>query len=208
MNKSDRSQIVHIVDSIYGGRKIELDYDTPFQLLCAVILSAQTTDKQVNRVTPPFFAQVREAGDVVDMPREDIERHLQYVNFYKNKSRYIHETGYILATRYGGILPNDLALIQTFPGIGIKTAKVVLAVLYDMPYIGVDTHIHRVMNRLGICTTTTPEQTDKRLDSIFPTSEKQILHHPFVLYGRYVCTARKPKCSTCTLQRWCRYYKK
>lgn len=120
---------------LYGGKKIELDYETPFQLLCAVILSAQTTDKQVNRITPPFFAKVREAKDVMNISLEEIEEMLKYVNFFRNKSRFIKETGKILATEYGGIIPNDLTLLQTLPGIGIKTAKVVLSVLYDMPYV-------------------------------------------------------------------------
>lgn len=115
--------------------KIELNYETDFQLLCAVILSAQTTDKQVNKITPPFFAKVRRAKDVVDMPLEIIENDLKYVNFFRNKSRFIKETGTILAEKYDGIIPNDLDLMQTFPGIGIKTAKVVLSVLYDMPYV-------------------------------------------------------------------------
>ena len=191
----------------YGGNKIELDYETHFQLLCAVILSAQTTDKQVNRITPPFFARVRETRDVVGMPLEDIEEHLRYVNFFRNKSRYIKETGTILAKKYDGIIPNDLKLIQTFPGIGIKTAKVVLSVLYDMPYIWVDTHIHRVMNRLGVVDTQTPEQTDKALDTIFDIETKRVIHHPLVLFGRYHCTARKPKCETCKLQADCKYYR-
>lgn len=191
----------------YGGKKIELNYDTSFQLLCAVILSAQTTDKQVNRITPPFFARVRESIDVVDISIEEIEEHLKYVNFFRNKSRFIKETGTILATQYGGVLPNDLKLIQTFPGIGVKTAKVVLSVLYDMPYVWVDTHIHRVMNRLWVVDTKTPEQTDKELDKIFDTETKRIIHHPIVLFGRYHCIARKPKCSTCPIADNCRYYK-
>lgn len=100
-----------------------------------MILSAQTTDKQVNKVTPPFFAKVREARDVITLSQEEIEYDLKYVNFFRNKSRFIKETGSLLAEKYGGIIPNDLHLIQTFPGIGIKTAKVVLSVLYDMPYV-------------------------------------------------------------------------
>ena len=196
-----------IIDE-YGGKKIELDYETTFQLLCAVILSAQTTDKQVNRITPPFFAHVRDAHDVIDMPLEDIEEHLKYVNFFRNKSRFIKETGTILATQYSWVLPNDLSLIQTFPGIGVKTAKVVLSVLYDMPYVWVDTHIHRVMNRLGVVNTKTPEQTDKKLDEVFDIETKRIIHHPIVLFGRYHCIARKPKCETCKLQKECKYYKK
>ncbi len=200
-------RILEPIIAEYGGQKIELDYETHFQLLCAVILSAQTTDKQVNRITPPFFRRVKEARDLIDMPIADIEEHLRYVSFFRNKSRFIKETGMILATQYEWKIPNDLKLIQTFPGVGIKTAKVVLAVLYDMPYVGVDTHIHRVMNRLGVVDTKTPEQTDKKLDEIFDTETKRIIHHPLVLFGRYNCTARKPKCETCKLQGECKYYR-
>lgn len=174
----------------------------------AVILSAQTTDKQVNRITPPLFREIREPSDVLSIDLERIEGQVKFVNFYRNKSRFIKETGTILANEYGGILPNDLKLIQTFPGIGIKTAKVVLSVLYDMPYVGVDTHIHRVMNRLGIVTTKTPEETDKEIDRLFSLEEKKYMHHPLVLFGRYRCIARKPKCQDCKLQSICRYYKR
>ena len=201
------SQVIQTLYTLYWGKKIELDYETDFQLLCAIILSAQTTDKQVNKVTPPFFRKVKEAKDVLGIDQETIENDLKYVNFFRNKSRFIKETGTILAEQYGGILPNDLKLIQTFPGIGIKTAKVVLSVLYDMPYVWVDTHIHRVMNRLGIVTTNTPNDTDKAIERIFSLDEQRILHHPFVLFGRYHCIARKPKCETCPLQKKCAYYK-
>ena len=150
----------------YWGKKIELDYETPFQLLIAVILSAQTTDKQVNKITPPFFKKVKEAKNVINIDIEEIMNDLKYVNFFRNKSRYIKETGTIIANKYNGVIPDDLILIQTFPGIWIKTAKVILAVLYDRPYVWVDTHIHRVMNRLGIVDTKTPEQTDKEIEKI------------------------------------------
>ena len=197
----------HIMDE-YGGKKIELDYETPFQLLTAVILSAQTTDKQVNKITPPFFKKVKEARDIIDIDLDEIMEDLKYVNFFRNKSRFIKETGTIIAEKYNSIIPDDLTLIQTFPGIGIKTAKVVLAVLYDRPYVWVDTHIHRVMNRLGIVNTNAPDQTDKEIDRIFNIETKKRLHHPLVLFGRYHCIARKPKCETCKLQSSCNYYKK
>ncbi len=199
-------EIIWKIYALFGGKKIELIYETPFQLLCSVILSAQTTDKQVNKITPPFFTKIREAKDVIDMPLKDIEEYLKYVNFFRNKSRFIKETGTILAREYNGVLPNDLKLIQTFPGIGIKTAKVVLSVLYDMPYVGVDTNIHRFINRIGILKTTTPEKTDKEIEKVFSLEEKRILHHPFVLFGRYLCTARNPKCSECPIQKKCAYY--
>jgi endonuclease III len=207
MPKKNWSEVIQIVNTLYWGKKIELDYETPFQLLCAIILSAQTTDKQVNRITPPFFQRVRVPKDVISMERAEIENHLKYVNFYRNKSRFIQETGTLLEERYGGVIPNDLELIQTFPGIGIKTAKVLLSVLYDMPYVGVDTHIHRVMNRIGIVQTHTPEQTDRMIEGIFTKSEKRILHHPFVLFGRYHCTARNPKCQQCPINKKCAFFK-
>ncbi len=197
-------EIVHL----YWGKKIELDYETPFQLLIAVILSAQTTDKQVNKITPPFFAKVREPRDIPMLSIDELEWYFRYVNFFRNKSRYILATGKRLAEEYEGVIPNDLALLQTFLGIGIKTAKVVLSVLYDMPYIGVDTHIHRVMNRIGIVQTGTPEQTDREIDRIFTLKQKKSFHHPCVLFWRYTCTARNPKCQSCTLKKWCAYYKK
>lgn len=200
-------KILSEIIRLYGGKKIELDYETPFQLLCAVILSAQTTDKQVNKITPPFFKKVRDPSDIKNFSREDIEEMLKYVNFFRNKSRFIQETGIILADTYGGKIPNDLNLLQTFPWIGIKTAKVVLSVLYDEPYVWVDTHIHRVMNRIGIVATKTPEQTDKMIDAIFSKSQKKSIHHPCVLFGRYTCTARNPKCKICSIKKWCSYYK-
>lgn len=200
------SNILKPIVEAYGWKKIELDYETPFQLLCAVILSAQTTDKQVNKVTPPFFKKVREPSDIVTMSLDEVMDDFKYVNFFRNKSRYIKETGTILAEQYGWVLPNDLKLIQTFPGIGIKTAKVVLSVLYDMPYVGVDTHIHRVMNRLGVVKTKTPNETDRAIDTLFDEKTKKTLHHPLVLFGRYHCTARNPKCQSCKISKYCSYY--
>lgn len=113
--QKDRTSIFARIYDEYGGKKIELDYETPFQLLIAVILSAQTTDKQVNRVTPPLFARVRECRDILDLSLEEIESYTHFVNFYHNKSRFIKETGTILAMQYDGIIPNDLVLLQTFP---------------------------------------------------------------------------------------------
>lgn len=206
MNTGTQNLIIWKIIDLYGGRKIELDYQTPFQLLCAVILSAQTTDKQVNKITPPFFAKVRESKDILSMNLEDIEEHLKYVNFFRNKSRFIKVTGGIITEQYGWVIPNSLEILQTFPWVGIKTAKVVLSVLYDMPYVGVDTHIHRVMNRLGILDTKTPEQTDREIEKRFDSLFKKKMHHPLVLFGRYTCIARKPKCETCILQKKCAYF--
>lgn len=196
-----------IIDSEYGWRKIELDYETPFQLLCAVILSAQTTDKQVNKVTPPLFEKVREPEDMKNISLEEIENFLQYINFFRNKSRFIRETGIILADNYNSQIPNDLKILTTLPWVGIKTAKVVLNVLYDESFVAVDTHIHRVANRIWLVSTNSPLETDKELDKILPTEIKKKIHHPLVLFGRYHCMARKPKCKNCKILQFCKYWK-
>lgn len=196
-----------IIDFEYGWRKIELDYKTPFQLLCAVILSAQTTDKQVNKVTPPLFEKVREPEDMKKISLEEIENFLQYINFFRNKSRFIRETGIILADNYNSQIPNDLKILTTLPGVGIKTAKVVLNVLYDESFVAVDTHIHRVANRIWLVSTNSPLETDKELDKILPTEIKKKIHHPLVLFGRYHCMARKPKCKNCKILQFCKYWK-
>jgi endonuclease-3 len=111
----ERTHILEIIHEIYGGKKIELDYETPFQLLIAVILSAQTTDKQVNRITPPLFTRVRECHDILDISIEEIERYTRFVNFYHNKSRFIKETGTILAEKHDGIIPNDIVTLRKMP---------------------------------------------------------------------------------------------
>lgn len=135
MKASDRSEIIENIIQMYGTGKSELVYETPFQLLISVILSAQTTDKQVNKITPPFFLKVREPKDIRDFSVEEIQEYFKYVNYFRNKSRFIKETGTILAEKHNGIIPNDLKLMMTFPGVGVKTGKVVLSVLYDMPYV-------------------------------------------------------------------------
>lgn len=127
--------IVEDVKKLFGGKVIELDYSTPFQLLVAVMLSAQTTDKQVNKITPPFFMRVKEAKDMEAMELPEVEEYFKYVNYYRNKSKHIKLTAEKLAREFGGIIPNDLKVLQTFPGIGVKTAKVVLSVLYSEPHV-------------------------------------------------------------------------
>ncbi len=203
--KSQISQILAEIARMYPDIRTELDYETPFQFLIAVILSAQTTDKQVNKTTPPLFARVREARDMAKLSLEEVEKMVSTVNFYKNKAKFIWKSGEKLAQDFGGIIPNDLEIIQTLPGVGIKTAKVVLAVLYDAPYVGVDTHVHRVMNRIGIVRTKTPEETDKVLEKKLTYEQKLTAHHPLVLFGRYHCTARKPKCEHCPIREMCDY---
>lgn len=203
--KKEISHILTEIARMYPDIRTELDYETPFQFLMAVILSAQTTDKQVNKTTPPLFARVREPEDIMKLSLKELESMVSSVNFYKNKAKFIWKSGEKLAHEFQGTIPNDLKKIQSLLWVGIKTAKVVLAVLYDAPYVGVDTHVHRVMNRIGIVKTKTPEETDKILEKKFTHEQKLIIHHPLVLFGRYHCTARKPKCQSCPIREMCDY---
>lgn len=194
--------------SIFPNTKTELDYSTPFQLVIAVIMSAQTTDKQVNKINSNFFQKIKTPEDVYKLSLQSIENKLTSLNYYKNKSKYIKQTWDKLYLEYNSKIPNDINVLRIFPGIWIKTAKVILWVLYDAPYVAVDTHVHRVTNRIWIVKTKTPEQTDKVLDKILNTEQKKKIHHSLVLFWRYLCRAKKPSCDKCTLNKDCNYFKK
>jgi len=157
----------------------------------------------VNKATKLLFGSVKTPLDLLKIKPEKVEIMLRSLNYYRVKTRHIFETARKLLSDYGGIIPNDLTEIQKLPGVGIKTAKVVLSHLYDAPHIGVDTHIHRVMNRMGIVKTKTPGETDKKLERLLADKQKRTMHHAIVLFGRYVCTARKCLCQETPLRKWC-----
>jgi len=208
-----KTQIAQILEFIRSSvvdpdLKTELFYETPFQLMIAVILSAQSTDKQVNRITPTLFKIIREPKDVLNLSQSEIEEYVKYVNYYHNKAKFIKQSGEILEREFSGIIPNTLEELIKLPGVGVKTAKVILSVLYDPSMVAVDTHVHRVSNRIGLVKTKTPEQTDKVLDTVFSMEQKKKAHHAMVLFGRYVCVARKPRCLECAVKNMCDYYKK
>ncbi|MDD2487234.1 MAG: endonuclease III [Candidatus Gracilibacteria bacterium] len=204
-SKKEISEIFDRIYSLYPDTKTELDYETSFQFLVAVIMSAQATDKQVNRINDSFFRKIREPKDIMNMSLEDIENELKSLNYYKHKSLYIKQVSQKLHDEFNSVIPDNLDALIRLPGIGIKTAKVVLGVLYDAPYVGVDTHVHRVTNRLGIVKTKTPEETDRILEKILTIEQKRKMHHALVLFGRYNCTARKPKCKGCKAINLCSF---
>lgn len=183
----------------------ELNYENNFQLLIAIIMSAQTTDKQVNKVNGTFFKHLINPIDWVNMWIEEIEKYIWTVSFYRNKSKHIYKTCKILSSRK---IPKNLEELIKLPWVWIKTAKVFLAITEDAPYLWVDTHVHRVLNRVWIVKTKTAEQTDKRAEIILDKEDLSELHHTLIFFGRYQCIARKPKCLTCPLSRICNYYKK
>lgn len=193
--------------SLFPKTKTELNYSTPFQFLIAVMLSAQTTDKQVNIATTKLFEIVKIPEDLAKLDIETIENYIRSLNYYKTKSKSIYNSALILLKEFNSTIPNDLELLQTLPWVGIKTAKVVLGVLYDAPYIWVDTHIHRVCNRIWICNTKLPEETDKFLDKNINIDLKKKIHHALVLFGRYHCISKNPKCNTCIINKNCNFNK-
>lgn len=208
MKLKTNTEIESIFEKIYSlfpDTKTELNHETPFQFMIAVMLSAQTTDKQVNIATKQLFEIIKTPEDLVKMDLETIENHIKSLNYFKTKSKSILNSAHKLIADFQSIIPNNLELIQTLPWVGIKTAKVVLWVLYDAPYIGVDTHIHRICNRIWICKTKTPEETDKFLDKNINIDLKKKIHHALVLFGRYNCTARSPKCENCIIEKYCNF---
>lgn len=199
-------QIFSYFLELYPNAQTELNFDNGFQLLVAVALSAQATDKQVNKVTSSLFQKVKKPDDILQMGFENFEQSIKSIGLYKSKARNLRKTAQILA-QGDGTIPDTQDELVKLPWVWEKTAKVILHVLYHQPVIAVDTHVHRICNRLGIVKTAQPLQTSKLLETLIPNQYKQIAHHAMILFGRYFCTARNPKCADCKLQEICRYYK-
>lgn len=185
----------------------ELHYDTPFHLLIAVILSAQCTDKRVNIHTPQIFKRFPGPADLAAASFEEVYELIKSISFPNNKARHLIGMASKLMSDFGGIVPSEPSLLETLPGVGRKTANVIASVIYDKPVIAVDTHVFRVSRRIGLSDGTTVEAVEKDLTAGFPPDLRPKAHHWLILHGRYVCTARKPKCMECGLQEMCREYR-
>lgn len=187
----------------------ELEYSNPFQLLVAVILSAQCTDKRVNMVTPSLFAAYPTPEAMGQATKEEVLQYISSVSYPNAKAEHLVATAQRLTRDFGGIVPDNIDDLQTLPGVGRKTANVVCAVIWNQPTMAVDTHIFRVSERIGLTTNSkNPLQTERQLVKYIPESVIPKAHHWLLLHGRYICQARKPKCASCGLQAYCRYYKK
>ena len=185
----------------------ELHYESPFQLLVAVVLSAQCTDKRVNMVTPALFAAYPTAQAMADASEEEIFKYIRSVSYPHNKSRHLAGLSRMLIEEMGGEVPDDIEQLQRLPGVGRKTANVVAAVHFNLPAMPVDTHVFRVANRIGLTVNSkSPLQTERELVKNIPAELLTKAHHWLILHGRYVCQARKPKCGECGLREVCRYY--
>ncbi len=183
----------------------ELHYATPFQLLAAVLLSAQSTDRAVNRCTETLFAAAPDAAAVHALGVEGIARHIRTLGLCNAKARHLWQTATILAREYGGGVPAERELLERLPGVGRKTANVLLNTLYGLPVMAVDTHIFRVANRTGLAPGRTVRAVEDALMRRVPARYLQHAHHWLILHGRYVCKARRPACADCPVLDLCRY---
>ncbi|MBQ4391182.1 MAG: endonuclease III [Paludibacteraceae bacterium] len=185
----------------------ELHFENPFQLLVAVMLSAQCTDKRVNMVTPALFAAYPTAETMAKATKEEVLKYISSVSYPNSKAEHLVGMAQRLTEAYGGEVPDNIEDLQTLPGVGRKTANVVCAVIWQQPTMAVDTHIFRVSERLGLTTNSkNPLQTERQLVKYIPEAIIPQAHHWLLLHGRYVCQARKPKCEECGLKKYCRHY--
>ncbi|HEY0200711.1 MAG TPA: endonuclease III [Burkholderiaceae bacterium] len=183
----------------------ELEYTSPFELLCAVLLSAQATDVGVNKATRHLFPVARTPQAMLALGLPGLEGYIKTIGLYHTKARHLLETCRMLVEQHGGEVPHDRAALEALPGVGRKTANVVLNVAFGEPTIAVDTHIFRVANRTGLAPGKTPLEVELKLEKRVPPAYLHGAHHWLILLGRYVCQARKPRCWECRVAQWCDY---
>lgn len=186
----------------------ELDFNNPFELLIATILSAQCTDKQVNRCTAELFRIYPDPQKLAEAKPSEVESYIRSCGFYRNKAVNIVEASRIIVSIHNGLVPNNRAALEALPGVGRKTASVVLSNAFGVPAIAVDTHVFRVSNRIGLAASNTVEGTEKQLMEVIPEEEWSIAHHWLIFHGRRVCSARNPSCASCNLKHLCMYNEK
>lgn len=201
----DNYNIYTLLDGMHKSAECELNFGSPFELLVAVVLSAQCTDKRVNQVTDKLFKIASTPEQFVAMPLEELEGHIFSCGFYHNKARAIKELSASIL-ELGGVPTTREGLMQ-LRGVGRKTANVVYAVAYGGNAIAVDTHVQRVSNRIGLADSKTPEQTELQLMSNFDEELWGHLHHLLIFHGRYVCHSRKPDCAICAIKEYCKFYR-
>ncbi len=185
----------------------ELVYQTPYELIVAVILSAQCTDKRVNQITPAFFERFPDAATLAKASHEEVFDLIKSCSYPNNKTKNLIGMAQTLIEEFNGQVPDNLHDLETLPGVGRKTANVILSVAFDKPAMPVDTHVHRVARRIGLVKNArTPLETEKQLTRYIPKHYLSKAHHWLILHGRYVCQARKPKCDICGIKDFCIYY--
>ena len=182
----------------------ELDFKNPYQLIVAVILSAQCTDKRVNMHTPALFMRFPTPQLLAQATFEEVYDLIKSISFPNNKAKHLLGMAKMLVEEFGGEVPSETQQLERLPGVGRKTANVVASIIYNKPVIAVDTHVFRVSHRLGFSKGKTPLEVEKDLNKLIPLQERAIAHHWLILHGRYICTARNPKCGTCPIRDFCK----
>lgn len=181
----------------------ELNFKDPFQLLVAVILSAQCTDKRVNMVTPALFERFPDAASLSAASFDEVIHFVKSVSYPNAKARHLIDMAAKLLADFNGDVPSDIDSLMSLPGVGRKTANVIASIVYDKPVIAVDTHVFRVSHRLGLSKGKTPYEVELDLERHIAPEDRPVAHHWLILHGRYVCTARAPKCGECPFSSWC-----
>ncbi len=209
MTKKERfEQVIKWFQENMPIAETELHYKSPYELMVAVILSAQCTDKRVNIITPSFFKELPDLPSLAEASQEKVFNIIKSCSYPNNKAKHLVAAANKIIDDFAGLVPNDIDDLQTIPGVGRKTANVIASVAFNIPAFAVDTHVHRVSDRIGLSTNAkTPLSTEKQITKNIPMEVWPIAHHWLILHGRYVCQARKPKCESCGLVPYCRYFK-
>ena len=208
-SKQRYSNIVNWFKTNMPIAETELHHTNPYELLVAVILSAQCTDKRVNLITPALFAQYPTPQVLAASSSEVVFESIKSISFPNNKAKHLVGMARKLCDNFGAVVPDDVEKLQTLPGVGRKTANVIASVIFNKPTMAVDTHVFRVSERIGFTTNSkNPLQTELELIKNIPKDLIPIAHHWLILHGRYVCVARKPKCNECGISTWCRHFSK
>ncbi|MDU8923860.1 endonuclease III [Pasteurellaceae bacterium LIM206] len=205
MNKQQRIEILTRLRDQNPHPTTELTYDSPFELLVAVILSAQATDKSVNKATKELFAVANTPQAILDLGVDELKKYIKTIGLYNSKAENIIKTCRDLLEKHHGEVPEDRAALETLAGVGRKTANVVLNTAFGHPTIAVDTHIFRVANRTGFAPGKNVLQVEEKLNKAVPEEFKTDVHHWLILHGRYTCIARKPRCASCIIEDLCEY---
>lgn len=202
--------VVELFKKINPDAETELEYNDPFQLLIAVILSAQCTDERINKVTPALFENFPSPEHLAAVKPEEVFPFIRSVTYPNNKSKHLPGMAKMLVEDFNGVVPGDITELQKLPGVGRKTANVIASVVYNQPAMAVDTHVYRVSKRIGLVNQNakTPLEVEKQLVKYLKKDDIAIAHHWLILHGRYVCLARKPKCEDCKISHLCKYFEK
>ncbi|TDX52754.1 endonuclease III [Orenia marismortui] len=202
----EAQEILEILRDTYPEPQTVLNYNNPFELLIAVILSAQTTDKQVNKVTKDLFKKFKSPADYAKLEAEELEEHIKSIGLYRNKSKYIVKACQMLLDDYKGQVPSERKELMKLSGVGRKTANVVASSVFGEDAIAVDTHVFRVSNRIGLADSDNVRGTEEDLMEVIPKKLWTPAHHWLIFHGRNICKARNPQCSKCPVKEYCNYY--